>query len=172
MGSHRGPARVTVMVVVMLALAGCGYQLRGARNLDVGLERVYLEQGRSRGPDQLEYELRRALTYAGVGLTRDRDSADAVVTVHRENYDRRVLSVDPETGKVREFEMAYETRFSVHRPDGTVLVEDQRITLERDYIFDETAVLGTFQQESALERDLREDAAQAILRRMSTLEYD
>jgi LPS-assembly lipoprotein len=157
-----------ICVLLLPALGACGYSLRGTRQLDLGLDQVLVV---SNGADRLAAELRRQLGYSGVAVAGSVASADAVVTLTREKYDRRVLSVDPDTGKVREFEISFHTSYSVQTADGTVLVDNQPLNLERDLTFDETAVLGKFQEETALFEDLREDAAQTILRRVASIRY-
>jgi LPS-assembly lipoprotein len=80
-----------------------------------------------------------------------------------------VLSVDPDTGKVREYELIVETSVLVVSAGGKVLLEDDDISLQRDYTFDETAALGKYEQEGTLYREIRKDLAAAIVRRLQAL---
>ncbi len=163
----RAALLVALLAAVATALAGCGFQLRGQRNVDLGVAKALLV---SQGGDLASQELRRQLAYAGVRVVGSAAAADIVVTVGPERFDRRVLSVDPDTGKVREFEIGYELGYSVRRPDGTVVLQEDRIELERDFTFDETAVLGAFEEQVLLERELRIDAAETMLRRLESVE--
>ena len=151
------------------ALTGCGFQMRGSRSVSFDPGRVYVSEG---GAAQLARELRRVFYYTGSASAGSVAAADVVVSVDNERTDRRVLSVDPTTGKVREFEMGYEAELTVRKADGTPLVENERLVFERDYVFDETAVLGKFEEERILLNELRSDAAETILHRLETLDID
>ena len=67
---------------------------------------------------------------------------DAVLSAYDENYQRRVLSVDSNTGKAREYELAYTVKFNLVDGDGEALVSEQLVRLVRDFVFDEDAVLN------------------------------
>lgn len=157
------------IVCMLIVAGGCGFHLRGSRPVDIGVARAYVT---SSGADLLAAELRRRFAYSGVNLAGSAASAGLIVQVSQERFRRRVLSVDAVTGKVREFELDYEARLDVRRPDGTAIIEDQPIQLERDFTFDETAVLGSFEQQTLLEQELREDAAEALLHRLEALDLD
>ncbi len=49
------------------------------------------------------------------------------------------------------------------------LVAGEAITAQRDYTFDEDAILGKFSEEDILEEDLMEQAANQIVRRMAAV---
>lgn len=166
-GLARGHALPAAALVCLLA-AGCGYHLRGSQDVDMGVHRVQIVSQRAQ---QLADELQRTLVLRGVRISPSRDKADAVITVSDETYERRVLSVDADTGKVREFEMDFKARVAAHTPDGAVLLDEHWLALQRDFTFDENAVLGKFQEENALRREMREDAAETIVRRLAALKF-
>lgn len=159
-------ATLLLTALLTLLLAACGYQLRGATVVDWRLGAVYLQEQQS---GDLAGEVRRQLTQSGVTLAGDARAADTAVTVSGETYDRRVLSVDPDTGKVREYELEIAAFLTVARADGTLLLEREQIALQRDYVFEEGTALGSFAEEETLRADLREDAAHAIFRRLKAL---
>jgi len=156
------------MALIGLSLSGCGYHLRGSNDVDLGVKRVHIV---SHGANQLADALERVFRIRGVAVSDQREDVNAIITVSEEAYERRVLSVDADTGKVREFEMDFQARVAVHGPGGEVLLEEHRLALQRDFTFDETAVLGKFQEENAIRQEMREDAAETILRRIAAVEY-
>ena len=79
-----------------------------------------------------------------------------------ERFSRRVLSVDSNTGKEREFELAYQVAFQVTGAGGEELVPKQTVSLVRDYVFDADAVLGKSREQSVLQAEMRRDAAARI----------
>ena len=159
--------RTLLMMIAALFIAGCGYHLRGSAAAGGwNLGRVYVVDS---GATALAAELRNQMNIYEVKLARNAQEADALIHLDREKYDRRVLSVDPQTGKVREYEIGIETTLSVTRPDGTVLLAETPIDLRRNFTFDEASVLGKSLQESTLQAEMRTDAAETIMRRLQTL---
>lgn len=153
------------IAVLMLAalLFGCGYHLRGSAGGDWNLGKVYLQGGNAIGA-----EVRRLLALSGVPMAASPAEAESVLTITRDSQERQVLSVDPDTGKVREFELIVDTGIQVSA-GGKVLLEDNSISLQRDYTFDETAALGKYEEEGSLYAEMRKDLAAAIVRRLQPL---
>jgi LPS-assembly lipoprotein len=162
-------ARLTKWLVggaLALQLGACGYHLRGAAPLTWHLGSIYLQDVQA---GRLGAEVRRQMSVSGVQFAASPQQADIIVTVGNEAYDRRVLSVDPDTGKVREYEIDIFAALSAVKGDGTVLLDKDEVHLQRDYVFEEGTALGKFAEEETLQADLREDAAQTILRRLQAL---
>ncbi|MEQ8496425.1 MAG: LPS assembly lipoprotein LptE, partial [Gammaproteobacteria bacterium] len=106
----------------------------------------------------------------GGRIVRSRSQADLIVDIEGERFERRTLSVDPDTGKVREVELVLSTSFAVRTPAGTLLVPREDVSWQLDYVFDEAAVLGNVEQDNIIQRDLAETAATAIALRLQVLE--
>lgn len=154
---------------LVLSLAGCGFHLRGTSGVDLSARSVVIQD---QGAPSIAVELRRELSYAQVPVTGNVSQADLIVRLSGEQYDQRVLSVDPSTGKVREYEIGYQVTLTVTRPDGTLLAEAETIDLLRDYTFDEGSVLGTFAQEGVIRQEILRDAAQSVMRRLESLDIN
>ena len=155
-----------LLVTLLLGLlSGCGFQLRGSADLQ-GLKSVRIDTGST----ILRDELAVFLEDGGVVLVDDKKAqVDAVLSAYDENYQRRVLSVDSNTGKAREYELAYTVKFNLvdGDGDGEALVSEQRVRLVRDFVFDEDAVIGKSREEDVLRQEMRRDAMQRILRRLT-----
>ena len=106
------------------------------------------------------------LSESGIAVTDREKAADARFVVNGETFDRRVLSVDPDTGKVREYALAYTATVQLKRADGSVLVKPQTVRQSRNFVFNETAVIGAENEQAALHREMRLSAVQQVLRRM------
>jgi outer membrane lipopolysaccharide assembly protein LptE/RlpB len=100
-----------------------------------------------------------------------KSDVQAVIELSEEEYDRRVLSVDPDTGKVREVELGLEVKFSVRGRDGKLLIPPERLSWVQDFVFDENSLLGTTERESIIELELAQDAARSIMLRLETIEF-
>ena len=163
---RRGLGLATLLGLV-LALAACGgWQLRGAQLKRLGVEAV---QVKSEGAPVMKAALERVLRDSGVDTRAGADS-DVVFVISDEELDRRILSVDPNSGKVREVEVGISVNVETLGRDGSELLPADRIALERDFVFDEQALLGTVEQEGLLQRYLAEDIARSPLLRLDTLE--
>ena len=150
-----------VLLASMLAAAGCGYQLRGAVSLPPGLDAVHVD-----GPPGIGAALVQALEGGGARIASTRDPMGALLQLSDERFDRRVLSVDPDTGKEREFELAYRVTFRLIGGDGEELVSTQTVSLLRDYKFDSDALLGASHEQDTLRAEMRRDAAGQVVRRI------
>ncbi|MGQ0657412.1 MAG: LPS-assembly lipoprotein LptE [Chromatiales bacterium] len=158
--------RIALLPALLLVLNGCGYHLRGSTGESWNLGRVYIQH---EGTGGLSYEVQRLLVLGDVTFARSAAQADTIVSFVREDQERRVLSVDPRTGKVREYELIMEAVLRVTQPTGKVLIDDDSVVLQRDYVFDETVALAEYAEETTLFRELREDMAAAVLRRLQAL---
>ena len=148
-------------MALSLAVAGCGYQLRGAVSLPPGLDAVHVA-----GPPEIGAALVEVLDSGGVRVRSNGDSAQAVVRLTDERFSRRLLSVDPDTGKEGEFELSYRVTFRVTGPDGGELVPGQTVSLLRDHVFDSAGLLGKNRERRTLHAEMRRDAAGQIARRI------
>ena len=160
---HPGALPIALVLLAASQLGGCGFQLRGDAALPAEIRTVHVN-----APAALRDEIQIFLEGGGVALTNSRAGADASINVTREVFDRRVLSVDPNTGKEREFELAYTVDFSVVRGNGAPVLSGQSINLLRDYVFDPAAVIGKSREEHVLQEEMRRDAAQQLLRRLQS----
>lgn len=151
-------------LVPALFITACGFHLRGSMEQFSGLPALYLPAGTT----GLAGELRSAARSSGARLVESREEAQAVVILSAENLERQVRSVGS-TGKVREFELVYTVSFEVQDSQGKALADTQTLRLTRDFVFDETQVLGKEAEETVLRQGLQRDAAGQILRRVQAL---
>ena len=152
-----------VLFVASLGLNGCGFHLRGSPPFPEDARSVYL-----RAPNDLLYdELVVYLNNSGAAVSDQKEGADAILDLSKEEFSSRTLSVDPDTGKEREFELSYSISFEFRKSDGTVLVKHQTVNLVRDYVFDADQVIGKSREQDVLRKEMRRDAAQRILTRLS-----
>ena len=156
----------SALLLALLCVSACGFHLRGTVPVDLQFSRVYVRDHRAR---RVDAELARQLSYSRVVVAPDAASADVVVELRNERFDERVLSVDPRTGKAREYQIAYRVDLAVHHTDRRPLIKDQTVDLLRDYTFDERAALGKFEEQQVLRDDMIQDAAETVLRRLESI---
>ncbi len=93
--------------------------------------------------------------------------ADLVLRVLGESFSRRVLAVDPVTGKEREFELNYTLRFDARRGGGEEVLAAQRVSLVRDFVFDRDSLIGVSREQGVLENEMRRGAVEQMMRRLA-----
>jgi len=156
--------RVSFGLLAIGLISGCGFQLRGAAGYDFSLLHI-----QSQSADRIANEVKRRLTERGVQVLPTASGAQAVVYLRNEVVDRRVLTVSSVSGKQEEFELNYRVELEVRQPNQTVLIEKQTLSLLRDYLFDETAVLAMGAEEEVLREDMYSDIVAQVMRRLQVL---
>ena len=154
-----------IAAVLALAIAGCGFHLRGATPLPPAFAASYLESA-DRYTD-LNHALREALTLAGAHLMAERAAATAVIDLISEDSGQRVLSVSAQNTPT-EYEVYYTVRYRVRIGQKNAL-EPQTLTLTRNYSFNESALLAKELERDNIRKALAYELAALILRRLAAL---
>ncbi|MEM9322706.1 MAG: LPS assembly lipoprotein LptE [Pseudomonadota bacterium] len=150
------------LLALLLALAGCGFQLAGQQSLPSGFETIAVDIEDTRSDVYLALE--RALAAQGVRIDRDSPNRLAISDIET---GQRVLSVSARNIP-REFEVFYTISYSFRR-DRELLLERPAVTLTRDYIWDETQVLGKLREERRLRALIVDDLVDIILRQIASV---
>ena len=159
--------RLAALVLMVVSLSACGgWDLRGTRTSALGIKSVYLA---AETAPLLKAWLAQELLFSGVAIG-TKTASQITIELNDESFDRRVISVDPDNGKVREVELGLEVTLSVRSQDGKLLIAPEKRSWVQDYVFDETSLLGTTEIAEIIETELAQDAAQTILLRLETLE--
>jgi LPS-assembly lipoprotein len=148
-----------------LLAAACGFHLQGRAPLPESLRSAYLEV-----PDhQSDFvqSMRHALLANGAHLAREKEAASAVVSIVKDNFTRRVLSVSA-TNQPNQYEITYTVSFSVTAAERELLPQ-QEISATRTYSFDERLLLAKGHEEDVLRADMARDLAGRVMRRLSNL---
>ncbi len=157
--------KLLIIVISFALVSGCGYRLAGKADLDPVFESTHVGyKGRGRAMAELLEEQFKANKYE---LT-SAEQATALVEVLYDNTDREILSVD-EDGKVREYELILLVGIDVRNAEGKKILNNQKIRLTRDFLFDIDAVLGKSSEERKIYQEMREDVARLILYRMQAV---
>jgi LPS-assembly lipoprotein len=161
---ERRAAAVLVLVQV-LALAGCGFHLQGRAPLPTAFKMSYVD-ARDRQSDFVQ-GLRNALLVNGVQITEDTKVATATIHVLDDKHTQRILSVSPDN-LPREYELTYTVRFSVTAGDKELLPA-QEVSTSREYSFAVTELLAKENEETVLQSALAHDLVDVVMRRLSSL---
>ncbi len=162
-------AKCVLLLLVVLTLSGCGgWYLRGTQTNNLAVRKVFVM---SDSGGYLYTWFLTQLSYSGVSVVATREQSEAVIELRHERYDRRVLSVDDETGKVREMELGLEVEVTVRSPTGELIAAPDKVSWTQDFVFDEASLLGTEEVETTIRYELAKDAARALMFRLEAIDF-
>lgn len=162
---NRAFKRIFQQASVMLALlflTSCGFQLRGSYALPPSLQNICLDQGEFK---LLGMELEKRLTRSKVNLVSDDNCAR--LKINDAKLDREVLSLFP-NAQVAEYELIYTVSYSFQLPEQQLRVLN--VQAVRDYQDDPDAVLAKSKEMKILLAELRRHAAEQILLQLASME--
>ena len=158
-------SRHALLAAALLAMAGCGFHMRGQASLPVEMNRTYIA---AEDRYTLFYrKLEDGLRMNGVDVTESPNDATAVLRILDDQTGQRVLSVSARNVP-REYEVFYRIRFSVEAGERR-LIEPQEQALIRDYTWDETRVLGKTREERLLREAIADDLVQLVMFQLAAL---
>ncbi len=152
-------------VIALLALTGCGWQLRGSEKLPASMAATYLDSADLHS--DFDRALRRSLGTAGATLVPVREDASVVLKIRKDSTGRRVLAVSARNTP-QEYEVFYAVEYSVEQ-GGKEVIPLQKLELVNDYRYDEAALLAKEKEEAGLRAALAQDLAGLVLRRLASL---
>lgn len=157
--------RAWIILLISLTISSCGFQLRDNYQLPPSLQQFYLD-----APAFSEFaEIltdRFELAGAQVLDSANQQPPPLVIQILDDGLDRRALSLSS-SGQVAEYELIYSVSYVLHQADGKVL-EPRTVEIYRDYQDDPNFALAKTREREVLVREMREDAARALLRQVIT----
>jgi LPS-assembly lipoprotein len=129
------------------------------------MERTYIASSDRYSLFLREFEAQ--LRSAGVELTDSAADATATFTISFDDTSQRVLSVSARNVPT-EFEVYYTLTYSLDAGE-TNLMQQQTLTLTRDYTYDSTLVLGKAREEELLRDAIVQDLVRIVMKQISTL---
>lgn len=148
---------------LVLALTGCGFQLR--REPSLPFKRIALSGFGARSNQATA--LRRAAG-TGVEFLGAPAQAEVVVVALSETKERGVVGSSA-AGQVRELRLVVKLRYRVLGRDGQEWLGPTELTQYRDMTYNETDALAKELEEGQLVRDMEADIARQVVRQLSTL---
>lgn len=149
----------------MLALAGCGFQLRGTASLP--FDTLYMRPTATPG---VALDLKRNIqTGTHTTLVDDPKRADAILELSSDIREKVILSLAA-TGRVREYQLRYRVNFRVHDGKGADFIPMTAVQLTRDVTYNDSDVLAKESEEQLLYRDMQSDMVQQLMRRLAAVQ--
>lgn len=154
-----------ILLLVALSLSACGFHMRG-HNLQGSafpFASLYLK---SAAPTPFISDLQNSLELYKVKLTATAAEADLTLDIVYEASDKQILALSG-SGQVREFQLRYRVSIRAYDKQMKDWLPPDEISLQRSLTYDDAQILAKEQEESLLYRDMRSDAVQQVMRRLS-----
>lgn len=154
------------LLILTLLLGACGFHLRGQGQggFTFPFQTLFIQSADANAPFILD--LKRAVQLYGVKLVDSSEKAQLTLYIVSETMSKQILSLS-QAGRVREYQLNY--RVALHADDSKQqewLPADE-IVLQRYLSYDNAQVLAKDNEETLLYQDMRKDAVQQTLRRLS-----
>jgi len=145
-----------------LLLSACGFHLRGQQ--DYAFKRLYLATTQ----DPLTARIKRLVEGGSdTVIVTQQANADATLSLS-ESPGEQTLTVNS-AGSIQEYELADTFYYALIAADGTVLIPRSSLTLNRSMTYSDSFFLAKSTEANLLYDDMRKDAADQIVRRMSVV---
>lgn len=162
--------RRLLFATLLLPLAGCGFQLRGQLTLPPALSSLAIVGQTPAGspPSALRQVLIKRLQTSGATVVESATDAQAVLRILEEGQNRRQLA-NSRQGEMREDELTYRVRFEVADRSGKLLLAPETIAASRNLLYAEARVLGRDTSEQLLQKDMLNELADTLMRRLQRI---
>ncbi|SIQ36791.1 LPS-assembly lipoprotein [Pseudacidovorax sp. RU35E] len=161
--SRRGLLAGVAVLPLAALLTGCGFRMRGAVQFPFRSIAVT-------GVPGVAAELRRALRGQGdlkvLANTDPVTEAEAVCELGDEARSSAILSTNS-TGQARDLSITLQISYRLRTKDGRELIPKTPLTLSRDISYNENTVLAKEAEQNFLYRDMMQDMAQQLVRRLA-----
>lgn len=153
--------RTTLLVMLALLLCACSFHLRGKNTLPV--EKFYVRTTNEFSP--FIVELKHALEVNGAQIVDSPEEAQLTLHIVSETLDKQILSLSG-GGRVREYRLVYRVSLRAYDPNQQEWLVPSEIILRRDFSYDDSQILSKEQEENLLQKNLRIDAVDQVVRRL------
>lgn len=156
--------RLFLAVFPAALAAGCGFELR---RLD-GIPFASLYVDASPGSSVAQRIIAALKTHKSTRLATSAAEADAVLKLDQEILSKTILSLSG-AGRVTEYRLSLKMSYTLSGKNERALAVPEVIELSRDMTYDDSQLLAKGAEEALLYRDMEDNAARRIIRRLQAL---
>lgn len=153
------------LLFLALSLTSCGFHLRG-RNMQgdaFPFSSLYLKSASS---SPFVSDLQNSLELYKIKIAPSSTQADLTLEVVSEATDKQILALSG-AGQVLEFQLRYRVSLRAYDKQMQEWLPADEIILQRNLTYSAAQLLAKEQEEAMLYRDMRTDAVQQVMRRLS-----
>lgn len=152
--------RAFLLASPLMALAGCGFRLRGVNAMPFTSAWIEAEEGSLLGKLLREQLHEQGKLHAGS------KGAPMIIRLSQERFEKQILSLSG-GGRVREYRLNYVVRMDVRDAYGKVLLDAIPLFAQRDFTYDDSQALAKEIEEANLRRDMTLELARQALTRIA-----
>lgn len=153
---------ISGLLATALMLAGCGFHLRGTGSAQLALKSISVTATNAHG--DMQRTLERALKEGGVKLLPSGQAPYSIRLISDRRTRRSVATSSDVT--VSEYGLQLQVKFAVFDASGKQVIGPTTVSTERIYQFDNNSLVGNTEQEKLLNKEMRRDLAEQIIRRV------
>lgn len=154
-----------ILSLFSMALSGCSFHLRG-HNVNQQIFPFTSLYIKSASVSPFIADLKNNLDLYKIKLTATAAEADLTLDIVSEASDKQILALSA-NAQVREFQLSYRVSLRAYDKQMQEWLPADEISLQRNLTYDDALILAKEQEEASLYRDMRSDAVQQVLRRLS-----
>ncbi len=158
----RAARALAALGALCLALASCGFVLRGTLQLPFPSIALNFPPNSPLGTELA----RNIRTGTNTEIVADAVQASAVFDLLREVRDRQILTLNAQ-GRAIEYTLRDRLSFRVRDAQGRDVIEPTELQVQRDISFNDSQRLSKESEEALLYRDMQTDLVQQLLRRLA-----
>jgi LPS-assembly lipoprotein len=155
--------RSGVLLLVLLLLGGCGFQLRGTTDLPTAWRQLHLAADAPQA--ELAQELEGQLRASGVQWV-SRKESNYVIALSAERFEQRSLSVG-QAIRAAEFELVLSAEYAIYDSQGRSVQNASLATVSALVENDPQNIVGKSDEIRMLREELRRNLVQQIIRQIS-----
>ena len=154
---------VAVALIGVMALTGCGFQLKGTGSNNAQLKGMTIRLISNQPRAELTREVSRELTANGLLVTDD-DESDVLLRLEPEQFSQRNVSLTAQA-RAAELKLTLSAAFTLTEFDQESI--DARASVNRQMLNDPRNVVGKTEELRLLREEMRRDLAAQIVRRVN-----
>ncbi|MDO3381930.1 LPS-assembly lipoprotein LptE [Gilvimarinus algae] len=150
-----------LLAALLILLAGCGWQLRGELMPPLDINHLRIEA--SEEHTELQRELEQALARQGIAVVEPPAEAGHTLILGDESLTKRTVGVGSDS-LAAAFELTLELDYQLYDSAGTLLAPASTAQVIRS--FDASDPTGLEREQDLLEREMRRELVQQLMRRL------
>ncbi|SFR52253.1 LPS-assembly lipoprotein [Marinobacter daqiaonensis] len=154
-------ARNLSLIVLAVALGGCGFQLRGSSPVPEALQPLWVDCH-----DSVPFPLCQAVRAQVGAVAESRQDASYALSLGDFRQRQRTSAITLQ-GEAAEYDLRQTVTIVLLTRDGNPLLEETEVGASQAYRFDETSVLAKRRERQEIERQLYDNLARQISFRLS-----
>ncbi len=155
----------SLLLLAILCLSACGFQLRGSVPLSPSLHKLYIQTENPYGT--LTRNLHDYLQESGVEVTNSPENAFTVLHIISETQTQQLLSVSG-LQQTRQYSLTLAVTFEVTTPKGTVLMPALTLTENRTLTTLSDLILAGTNEQNTLYQQMRQAIIYDMMNRLSS----